>query len=91
LSSVTILGPKDCSKRSGLIAFTVKDLHPHDVATGLDQYGVAVRAGHHCAMPLHKKLGIDASTRMSFAVYNTKEDVKTALEALKKTIAALKK
>ncbi|HIH47240.1 TPA: SufS family cysteine desulfurase [Candidatus Woesearchaeota archaeon] len=91
LSSVTILGPKDCSKRSGLIAFTVKDLHPHDVATGLDQYGVAVRAGHHCAMPLHKKLGIDASTRMSFGVYNTKEDVKTALEALKKTIAALKK
>jgi len=94
LPGVTILGPQDCSKRSGLIAFTVKEghlLHPHDLATGLDRYGIAVRAGHHCAMPLHKKLGIDASTRMSFGVYNTKEDVKTALEALKKTIATLKK
>lgn len=91
LLDVTILGPKDCSKRSGLVAFTIKDIHPHDLATGLDHYGIAVRAGHHCAMPLHKKLGIDASTRMSFGVYNTQDDVKTAIEALKKTIITLRK
>ena len=62
--------------KTGIIAFNVKDVHPHDVATILDSTGVAVRAGHHCAQPLHRYLGLNASCRASFYLYNTKEDVR---------------
>ena len=70
--------------KTGIITFNVKDVHPHDVATILDAEGVAVRAGHHCAQPLMKYLGQNATCRASFYLYNTKEDVDRWLEALKK-------
>ncbi|MCI6087059.1 cysteine desulfurase [Selenomonas sp.] len=69
--------------KTGIIAFNVQDVHPHDVATILDSTGVAVRAGHHCAQPLHRYLGLNASCRASFYLYNTKEDVDRWIAALK--------
>jgi cysteine desulfurase/selenocysteine lyase len=74
LRGITVYGPP-ASKRGGAVAFTVAGMHPHDLATLLDQDGIAVRAGHHCAQPLHNKLGIPASTRASFYVYNIPEEI----------------
>lgn len=71
-------------ERAGILSFTVDGAHPHDVATILDQMGVAVRAGHHCAQPLMKALGVPATTRASLALYNTGEDVARLAEALEK-------
>ena len=68
----------------------VKNIHPHDIATILDQEGIAIRAGHHCAMPVHEKLKIVASARASFAYYNTKADIDALMIALKKTIKVFK-
>ncbi|WP_462332969.1 aminotransferase class V-fold PLP-dependent enzyme, partial [Schwartzia sp. (in: firmicutes)] len=70
--------------KTGIITFNVKDVHPHDVATILDAEGVAVRAGHHCAQPLMKYLGQNATCRASFYFYNTREDIDRWVEALKK-------
>ena len=75
--------------KTGIIAFNVKDVHPHDVATILDSYGVAIRAGHHCAQPLHRYLGQNASCRASFYLYNTREDVDRWVDALKKVRGVL--
>ena len=75
--------------KTGIIAFNVKDVHPHDVATILDSTGVAVRAGHHCAQPLHRYLGLNASCRASFYLYNTREDVDRWIAALKKVRGVL--
>lgn len=80
---VRIFGPKG-NDRGGVIAFSLGSLHAHDLATALDQYGVAVRAGHHCAQPLHRKLGVASTARVSFWLYNTTEDVDRFLEALAK-------
>lgn len=80
---VTVYGPKDVKNRAGIISFNVKGVHPHDVATILNSYGVAVRSGHHCAQPLMKHLGIQASSRASFYFYNTYEEVDKFIEALK--------
>lgn len=70
--------------KTGIITFNVADVHPHDVATILDSYDVAVRAGHHCAQPLHKYLGQNATCRASFYLYNTREDIDRFIAALKK-------
>ena len=70
--------------KTGIITFNVKDVHPHDVATILDSYGVAVRAGHHCAQPLMRYLGQNATCRASFYLYNTREDIDRWIAALKK-------
>lgn len=75
IDGVTILGPRDPSIRGGVVAFTVDEVHPHDLASILDREGVCVRAGHHCAQPLHEHLGIGASARASFYVYNDHDDV----------------
>ena len=75
--------------KTGIIAFNVKDVHPHDVATILDSTGIAVRAGHHCAQPLHRYLGLNASCRASFYLYNTREDVDRWIAALKKVRGVL--
>ena len=72
------------NNKTGIITFNVKDVHPHDVATILDSEGVAVRAGHHCAQPLMRYLGQNATCRASFYLYNTKEDVDRWIAALKK-------
>jgi len=74
LSYVKIFGPPS-GRRGGIISFDVEGVHPHDVAQLLDFEGVAVRAGHHCAQPLHEKFGIPASSRASFYLYNTKDEV----------------
>src|SRR3990167_3010629 len=80
IKDVKIYGPMDLSKRSSLIAFNIFDdsdrlIHPHDLSTILDEHGIAVRAGHHCVMPLHVKLEIPASARISFYLYNNKEEI----------------
>lgn len=75
--------------KTGIIAFNIKDVHPHDVATILDNDGVAVRAGHHCAQPLHRYLGQNASCRASFYLYNTREDIDRWIAALKKVRGVL--
>ena len=85
LPEVTIYGPRDVEKRGGLVSFTLGDIHPHDIATFADQEGVAIRAGHHCAMPLHKKLGLAATARASFYLYNTIDEVDVFIEMLQKT------
>jgi len=76
-----ILGPA-ADKRGGVVAFTLDDIHPHDIATVLDSDGVAVRAGHHCAMPLHEALGVPSSARASFHCYSLPEDVDALIAGL---------
>ncbi|KAK3003058.1 hypothetical protein RJ639_018940 [Escallonia herrerae] len=88
--SVRIYGPSpsETVTRAALCSFNVDDIHPTDIATFLDQqHGVAIRSGHHCAQPLHRHLGINASARASLYFYNTKEDVNNFIEALKDTIS----
>jgi len=78
---IRILGPPP-SRRGGVVSFTLGDIHPHDVATALDSRGVAVRAGHHCAMPLHERFKIPASVRASFHCYSLEEEIDALLEGL---------
>nr|WP_105151467.1 cysteine desulfurase [Streptococcus suis] len=85
IPGLTIYGSQDLSKRTGVIAFNLDDLHPHDVATALDYEGVAVRAGHHCAQPLLRYLQVPATVRASFYIYNTKADCDKLVEAITKT------
>ena len=75
--------------KTGIITFNVKDVHPHDVSTILDSYGVAIRAGHHCAQPLMRYLGQNATCRASFYLYNTHEDIDQFIAALKKVRGVL--
>ena len=82
-SGIQIFGPPPW-ERGGLISFTFDHMHPHDIATVLDQEGVAIRAGHHCAMPWHNKMGISATARASFYLYNTREEVDRLVAGLKK-------
>jgi cysteine desulfurase/selenocysteine lyase len=81
IPGIHIFSPKE--KNVGTISFTVDGIHPHDVGQVLAHRGVAVRTGHHCAMPLHEALGVKATTRASFYVYNTKEDILALVEAIK--------
>jgi cysteine desulfurase/selenocysteine lyase len=81
---VTLLGPDDAQKKGGVAAFTVDGIHAHDVAQILDSNGIAVRAGHHCAMPLHEDYGISASARASFYLYNTRYEVDALIEGIYK-------
>ncbi|HFI0253273.1 TPA: cysteine desulfurase [Streptococcus suis] len=85
IPGLTIYGSQDLSKRTGVIAFNLDDLHPHDVATALDYEGVAVRAGHHCAQPLLRYLQVPATVRASFYIYNTKADCDKLVDAIIKT------
>jgi cysteine desulfurase / selenocysteine lyase len=81
LDEVTIYGPE---KRGGVISFNVKGMEPHDVAGILNERAnIMIRSGHHCVMPLHKKLGLKSSARASFYIYNTKEEVDKFIEELK--------
>jgi cysteine desulfurase/selenocysteine lyase len=83
IPGLRILGPV-AEKRGGVVSFTLDDIHPHDVAQILDNYGIAIRAGHHCAMPLHDKYGIPATSRASFYLYNTTEEVNKLADAIYK-------
>jgi len=87
IKQVQVFGPKDFTNRVGVISFSVDGIHPHDVAQYLnDNHGIAVRAGHHCCMPLHHKLAVPASTRASLSFYNTEEEVETFVAAIKDLI-----
>ena len=81
-NSVRIIG--DPKNRGSIISFTIKGIHPHDIATILDEDGVAIRAGHHCCQILHEKMGIPASARASLGVYNSKNDIDALSNAIKK-------
>ncbi|KAJ6692155.1 CYSTEINE DESULFURASE 1 CHLOROPLASTIC [Salix purpurea] len=89
VNNIRIYGPKPSKgvDRAALCSFNVKNIHPTDIATFLDQqHGVAIRSGHHCAQPLHRYLGINASARASLHFYNTKEDVDYFIHALNDTV-----
>ena len=81
-NSVKIIG--DPKNRGSIISFTLKGIHPHDIATILDEDGVAIRAGHHCCQILHDKMGLTASARASLGIYNSKEDIDILSNAIKK-------
>ena len=85
--SVTVYGPTDATKKGGVISLTMQGVHPHDLSQILDQSGVCVRAGHHCAKPVMKRLGVGATARASFYIYNDKSDVDALVEALAKAQA----
>lgn len=82
IDGLTIYGPQAAAQRTGVIAFNLDNLHPHDLATALDMQGVAVRAGHHCAQPLMQWLNVAATARASFYLYNTEADVETFVTAI---------
>jgi cysteine desulfurase/selenocysteine lyase len=84
ISSVNVIGPLEMQDRGGVVSFTIDGVHPHDVGQVLDQYGIAVRTGHHCAWPLMKKLNLVGTTRASFHVYNDEQDVIDLIKAVKK-------
>ena len=84
ISGVNVVGPLDMKDRGGVISFTVDGVHPHDVGQVLDQYGIAVRTGHHCAWPLMKKLNLVGTTRASFHLYNDSDDINALLEGIEK-------
>ncbi|MBI2431176.1 MAG: SufS family cysteine desulfurase [Candidatus Levybacteria bacterium] len=84
IEGLTIYGPKDIEKRSGVVSFNLNGIHAHDVAQVLGDMDICIRSGHHCAMPLHKRLGITASARVSFYIYNNEEDVDKLIESIKK-------
>jgi len=85
ISAVNVIGPLDMKDRGGVVSFTIDGVHPHDVGQVLDQYGIAVRTGHHCAWPLMRKLNLVGTTRASFHLYNDSKDVQALLEAVIKT------
>ena len=79
---IRIFGPPEPEARGGVLSFAFRDVHPHDISQILDEYGVCVRAGHHCAKPLMRRLGVNATARASFALYNDEHDVDTLVDAL---------
>ena len=83
-AGATIFGPKDASMRGGAVSFWFKDVHPHDLATILNEDGVAIRAGHHCAQLVMRRFDTPATARASFYIYNTKEEVDVLVESLAK-------
>ena len=85
IEGVAVHGPKDAARRGAAISFSVEGIHPHDVGTLVDREGVAVRAGHHCAKPLIRALGHTATTRASFYLYHTSDDVDRLVDAIVKT------
>ena len=84
VEGLTIYGPMDVGRRVGVVSFNLGDIHPHDLASILDEDGVAIRSGHHCAQPLMEFLDLPATSRASFYIYNTKEEVAVFVDALEK-------
>ncbi|MEI6216591.1 MAG: cysteine desulfurase [Actinomycetes bacterium] len=83
IPGIKVIGPQDTDSRGGVISFTVDQVHPHDVGQVLDQYGIAVRTGHHCAWPLMRKLNVVGTTRASFYIYNTEADVSALVDGIR--------
>ena len=84
IEQVTIIGTAE--HRAGLVSFLIEGVHPHDIGTILDSYGIAIRAGHHCAQPVMERFGIAATARASFGMYSTREEIDRLVEAVKKVI-----
>ena len=84
ISGVQVIGPIDMKDRGGVVSFTVDGVHPHDVGQYLDQFGIAVRTGHHCAWPLMRRLNLVGTTRASFHLYNDENEVKVLLDTVSK-------
>ena len=82
IDCVTVYGPRKIIDRGGVLSFNIGDIHPHDLATIMNEHGVAIRSGHHCAQVLMERLNVSATSRASFYVYNTKEDIDTLIYAL---------
>jgi cysteine desulfurase / selenocysteine lyase len=84
LDGVTVYGPRDAGARGSLVSFTIEGIHPHDLAELCNREAVCIRAGHHCAQPLMRRLGVPGTARASFSVYNTREDVDRLGDALER-------
>lgn len=84
IDGLTIYGPQDPTQRAGVVSFTVEKTHPHDLAQLLDRQNICIRSGNHCAMPLHTHLGVAATARASFYIYNKKEDIDALVEGIEK-------
>ena len=84
VEGITLFGPLDPDRRGGVVSFAIDGIHPHDIAELCDREGVCIRAGHHCAQPLMRQLGVAATARASFHVYNSRDDVDRLVEALGK-------
>ena len=82
LDNFEILGDKSKEKRGGVVSFSHNEIHPHDIGSGLDRFGIAIRTGHHCAMPLVRSYGIVAASRASVYIYNTKEEIDIFIDRL---------
>jgi len=82
-NKITVHGPKDLSKKCGIIPFSVKGLSSHDVALFCDNYGIMIRSGYHCAQPLHQIFRLESSARASLYLYNTKQEIDRFIEVLK--------
>jgi cysteine desulfurase/selenocysteine lyase len=76
--------------KAAVLSFSIAGIHPHDLATLLDGEGIAIRTGHHCCQPLMKKLGVEATARASFALYNTAEEAERLVEAVRKAVSVLR-
>ena len=83
INGLRIIGPTSTELRGGTVSFTLGDIHPHDVGQFLDNQGIAVRTGHHCAWPLTRKMGVASTTRASFYLYNTSEDIDALVTGIK--------
>jgi cysteine desulfurase/selenocysteine lyase len=83
LKYVTVYGPRDPNYRGGVISFNIADIHPHDLATIMNDHGIAIRSGHHCAQVLMQRLDVPATSRASFYIYNTKEEIDKFVNAIK--------
>jgi cysteine desulfurase/selenocysteine lyase len=88
--SIELYGPMDPELRGGVVPFNIPGVHPHDAAQVLDRYGIAVRAGHHCTMPLHERLDLAATARASFGVYTTKADIDALAAGLREVVTLFK-
>jgi cysteine desulfurase/selenocysteine lyase len=84
VEGLRLYGPRQAAQKGGVAAFTLDGVHPHDIAQILDEEGIAVRAGHHCAMPLHKRLGLNATARASFYVHTTPEEIDQLVRGLRR-------
>jgi cysteine desulfurase/selenocysteine lyase len=84
IPELTIIGT--AKEKSAVVSFTIEGIHPHDIATLANKYGMAIRTGHHCTQPLMKRLNVPATARASFSIYNSKEDIDKLVIALKKII-----
>ena len=82
IKDVILYGPLNANERGGVISFNIADIHPHDLATIMNEHGIAIRSGHHCAQVLMERLDVAATSRASFYIYNTKEEVDIFIEAV---------